>query len=234
MNFSTKILFIVGPTAGGKSTFINLFKEYVVNLGIYKNSNIHFFNDYSLLSELFAEDDIRENKGLKRLYSERCEQLYGVTNSDVFEVVNARLSQQILNSFTEFSKFPNDHLIISELSRSGKSAYRKFFCRFPIILLKRSRIICLAVKFDETFYRNKYRQTYSLPDKNLVEMNSGDDWEESTKAKKTDVITFAGVEVPCLVVDNNQRWPVINANAKEVKEKLHPAIDFLFKTRETE
>lgn len=227
----TKILFVIGPTAGGKSTFINLFIEHIVNHGSYKASDIHFLNDYSILSKLFIEDDSREINGSKRLYSERRGQLYGVTNYDVLEIINSRLTQQILNLSTEFSESSSNHLIISELSRSGESAYKAFFCRFPPALFKRSCIIYLSVEFREALHRNKHRQNYSLPDANLAEMNSGDDWEKLAKTKDDDAIDFGGVEVPYLVIDNNQRWPVIDGHEKEIKEKLNSAADFLLKQK---
>ncbi len=226
-----KQLFLIGPTAGGKTTFADLIKKYITDHEKYNSTTIHFVNDYQILSKMFIEDDIRESKGLERLHSKKYAQFYSVISPDVFNELNKKLVQKVSDMFAKDSDSPNSYLIISELSRSGKLAYRNSLREFPSALLQKSCIVYLSVKYEETLHRNHHRDTYSLPDERLAEMNSSDDWLVLTKGEKNGSVILSGTQIPFITIDNNDRLSINEVSSEKVKEKINQTINFIFERR---
>ncbi|MFA4874978.1 MAG: hypothetical protein WC690_06515, partial [bacterium] len=206
---SSPCLFFIGPAASGKTTYINALAEICGKRHGDSATRLIVIDDMPWMMKVFEDDDAREARGEKRLFSTKCGELHSVTDEKVFLEFSRNFGLRLDELFPAQLRSERSPVVV-EFCRYGENAYESAFSYISRHVLSRSSIIYLSVPLDETRVRNRYRfemQTHPgahrLPDADLARMNSGDDWRRLTRDEDSGVISFSGVPVPFVTVRNH-------------------------------
>lgn len=232
-------LMILGRPAAGKSEFIDFMEKTPdeeradkYHIGKFKG-----VDDFFWLWEKFLEDDMWEEAGYPRIFSERAgEGNYNVRLPDqlkLYDFLFAKFNHKIKKDYLSNPSFYDEGTLFVEFARGREGAYKNALSRLSKEVLEKAAIFYVSVDFEESWRRNVSRYQEKLKHSSLAHMApretmefmySIDDWRELTEAKEAGYLEFHGVKVPFVTMNNipelKERGPLA--------ERYGPHLDKLY------
>ncbi|MFH1829279.1 MAG: hypothetical protein ABH871_00685 [Pseudomonadota bacterium] len=209
-------LLLLGRPAAGKSEFIDFMKN-TPDAERAKDFHIGRFeelDDFVWLWEKFCEDDLWEEAGYERLFSNVLDNNnYGIKPEmgKLFDMMFARFNHEVATHYISRPDFYNDGTLIIEFARGGKDGYKNALNRLSKAILEKGAILYVQVSFEESWRRNIARYEEKLAHSILAHMTPKevmehfykiDDWTEYTSAKADGTLDVNGVSVPFVTMNN--------------------------------
>lgn len=205
------ILLLLGRPAAGKSEFIDFMHKTPIaqRARTYHIAPFDALDDFPILWEKCVEDNLWEAMGKGRLYSRRAEGNYAITNSDMWEFLIRRLSQQVEQVISQPTALKGKSLIV-EFARGGERGYADALSQLSPEILKRAVILYVSVSFEESWRRNVARYdekrrsgllTHSVPRAEMEATYGTDDWF-NIAPDQHGTIAVQGINVPYATMNN--------------------------------
>ncbi|MFA4873901.1 MAG: hypothetical protein WC956_02055 [bacterium] len=230
-------LLLLGRPAAGKSEFIDFMKK---TSDAERGERFHIgkfeeLDDFVWLWEKFLEDDLWEEAGHERIFTDRYDTNYGLKpdKAKLFDLMLTRFNHEAAARYISRPDFYRDGTVIIEFARGGDEGYRRALPRLSKPILERAAILYVKVSFEESWCRNLARyeekQRHSIlahmvPRETLEHHYRLDDWDSFTSGKPSGVLDVHGVKVPFVTMQNEpeltERGPLA--------ERYGPALDKLW------
>ncbi|MFH0798925.1 MAG: hypothetical protein V2A66_01945 [Pseudomonadota bacterium] len=208
-------ILLLGRPAAGKSEFIDFMKKTPDEE---RASSFHIgrfeeLDDFIWLWEKFLEDNMWEDAGYGRIYSQRYGNNYGLDPKaeKLYDLMMVRFNLEARERYITKPAFYKDGTLIIEFSRGGKEGYLRTLPRLSKEILERAAILYLKVSFEESWRRNvaRYEETlrhsilaHMVPRETLEHFYSKDDWETMTSGKEEGHLEINGIKVPFVTMEN--------------------------------
>jgi hypothetical protein len=231
-------LLLLGRPAAGKSEFIDFMKNTpdeerakVFHIGRFEE-----LDDFVWLWDKFCEDDLWEEAGYERLYSNIVDGTnYGIkpTMGKLFDMMFARFNHEVASHYINRPEFYKDGTLIIEFSRGGENGYANALSRLSDTILARAAILYVQVSFEESWRRNIARYEEKLKHSVLAHMTPRDvmehyykvdDWTNLTKEKRDGKLTVRNISVPFVTMNNEpelkERGPLAKRYGPALKKLM--------------
>ncbi len=207
---------LLGRPAAGKSEFIDFMENTSESERAekYHLGKIEGVDDFFWLWEKFLEDDLWEEAGYERVFSERKDGNYNVKFPDqikLYDFLFAKFNHVISKKYLSNPDFYKEGSLIIEFARGMKDAYKNALTRLSREVLERAAILYVDVDFEESWRRNVARYQEKLKSSSLAHMApretmeyfyKTDDWHELTGGKEFGFLSFHGVDIPFVTMNN--------------------------------
>jgi hypothetical protein len=208
-----KHLIVTGRPACGKSEFIDMVKkmpenERVERLHIGKFVEI---DDFPMLWALSEEDDQREAKGEKRIYTGRVPEGITLLIPRLRIQMIPKMNKVLAEKYPPDSPFYKDGTVLIEFARGKADGFMENLQALDPKTLKESAIIHILVTFEESYRRNHARYvkglessilSHKVPDKDMYEYFIENDWLKITDNKPNGYLNVNGINVPFVTLNN--------------------------------
>lgn len=228
---------LLGRPAAGKSEFIDFMKQTadLERARTYHIGRFEELDDFPWLWEKFVEDDMWEEAGYGRCFSERVKGNYGTLadKGRIYDLMLAKFNHAVAQRYLSRPEFYKDGTLIIEFARGGEDGYRNALNRLSKELLERAVVFYVQVSFDESWRRNVARYQEKHKDSSLQHMAPKevmerfyriDDWEKLTGGRRSGLIDCHGIDVPFVTMHNEpelkERGPLA--------ERYRPHLDQLY------
>jgi hypothetical protein len=210
-------LLILGRPAAGKSEFIDFMKktEDRERADEYHIGKFKVVDDFFWLWEKFLEDDMWEQAGYDRIFSNKAaDGNYNVKIPDqlkLYDFLFAKFNYKINKEYLSNPSFYDDGTLFIEFARGRENAYKNSLSRLSRPTLEKAAILYVQVDFEESWRRNVARYQEKLkhsslahmaPRETMEAMYFADDWKELTNGKETGYLDFHGVKIPFVTMNN--------------------------------
>ncbi len=206
-------LFVLGRPAGGKSEFIDFMKklpssERAACFGIGRFEEV---DDFPWLWEACLDDDAREQRGERRLVSERTPEGYNIVKPRFRGSLVERFNETIAAKYLANPRFYEDGTLLIEFARGVGDGFRDSLERFDPRILDRAAILYIQVSFEESYRRNsaRYRKGqeesilfHKVPDADMFGYFRDNDWRQMTGGAPDGRLDIGGVSVPFVAMNN--------------------------------
>lgn len=230
-----KNLIINGRPACGKSEFIDLMKKTPENE---RKERFHIgkfeeIDDFPWIWSACEEDDKREAKGEKRLYSEKTPECYNLTVPNFRGGLISKMNELITEKYLKSPSFYENNTLLIEFARGKGDGFKESLTKFKKEILETSAILHIKVTFEESYRRNdaRYKKglessilSHKVPDKDMYEYFIENDWEDVTNGAAKGYLTFNGVSVPFITLNN---MPELK-DPVELGARYQPALSELY------
>ena len=231
-------ILLLGRPAAGKSEFIDFMKKTddPERAERYHIGRFEELDDFVWIWEKFCEDDLWEEAGYDRVYSNVYDgNNYGIRPDMgmVYDLMLARFNREAKSRYISKPEFYKDGTVIVEFARGGKDGYARAIPRLSREILERAAILYVQVAFDESWRRNVARYqddlrhsilAHMVPRETMDTFYSHDDWSDYTEGRSDGTIEVGGVSVPFVTMNNEpelkERGPLA--------ERYGPALDRLW------
>ena len=182
-----KYLFVIGRPAAGKSELIDFMKKMSdteraekFHIGKFEETD-----DFPWIWEICTEDDKREERGEKRLCSERTSEGYNLTVPKFRGGLVPRFNKSIHDKYDSRPDFFKDGTLLIEFARGKDDGFMDSLSKFDDTILKNAAILYISVSFEESYRRNnaRYRPDakesilwHKVPDGNMYDYFIENDW----------------------------------------------------------
>ncbi len=231
-------LLLLGRPAAGKSEFIDFMKKTsdVERGQLYHMGAVEEIDDFFWLWEKFMEDDLWEEAGYDRIYSNKLEDgNYHVKHdmAKLYDFLFSKFNYEIEKKYLNRSSFYGENTLIVEFARGGEEGYHNALSRLSADVLSRAAILYVEVTFDESWRRNVARYQEKLKHSSLAHMAPYetmeryykiDDWRHVTGPENSGYITYNDVKIPYVTMNNEPELKEYDALAKRYK----PMLDALY------
>lgn len=208
-----KYLFILGRPAAGKSELIDFMKKMPdkeraekFHIGKFKE-----IDDFPWIYDICNEDDRREERGEKRLYSLRMSDGYNLTVPKFRGSLIPRFNKAIDEKYNLKSDFFNDSTLLIEFARGKDDGFMESLSKFDKKILSNAAILYLSVSFEESYRRNSARYKpdakesilwHKVPDRDMNEYFIENDWAKITNNKESGLLDLNGEKVSFVTMNN--------------------------------
>jgi len=207
-------LIVIGRPACGKSEFIDFIKNKIDDSKREQRLFIapfHEIDDFVWLWEKCVEDDVWEKLGYERIISKKSGHGYVISNINLYDFLIEKINSEAERFLKRDAHFYEDRTLLIEFSRGSTVAYKNALNRLSKRILERSAIFYIKVSFKESLRRNEARYqeklkhsilAHKVPDEEMHEYYSLDDWDEITAGKKSGHLNLRGMQVPFVTMEN--------------------------------
>lgn len=220
-------ILLLGRPAAGKSEFIDFMKHTpdAVRSERYHIGSFVELDDFPWLWEKFVEDDLWEEAGYERVFSDRVKGNYGTRPDQgrIYDFMLSKFNQAVAQQYLSKPEFYREGTLIIEFARGGEEGYRNALGRLSKGILERAAIFYVQVSFDESWRRNVARYQEKFKDSSLQHMAPKevmerfyriDDWEALTEKRPHGTLHFQGVDVPFVTMYNEPELKEYEALSK--------------------
>lgn len=227
-------LFVLGRPAGGKSEFIHFLKNISdeeraerFHIGRFEEAD-----DFPWVWETFVEDDRRERRGERRLWSELTPDGHILTmpkfRAGLVENFNRVITEKCLTN----PSFYKQGTLLIEFSRGKTDGFMESLEKFRREILEDAAILYIKVSFEESLKRNNARFKkdqdgsilfHKVAERDMLEYFIENDWDKITKGRSHGHIVISNVSVPFVTVFNEPESTdpdVIGPRYKQGLDKL--------------
>jgi len=208
-------ILLLGRPAAGKSEFIDFMEKTSdeERAEKYHIGKLEGVDDFFWLWEKFLEDDLWEEAGHERLYSTSKNGNYSVRydRALLYDLMFAKFNHKVADEYLSKPEFYDNGTLIIEFSRGRENAYKRALSMLSREILERAAILYVDVEFDESWRRNVARYEEKLkasslshmaPRETMEHFYREDDWHELTGNRESGTLTFHGIEVPFVTMNN--------------------------------
>lgn len=225
--FETIIL--IGRPAAGKSETI----DYLKQTGEAERARrFHIgpfveIDDFPFVWETFEIDDLLEQLGQPRVFSDR---KYYFLGEHVWHLFIERISLEFRKRLAKDPDFTTKQTVLVEFSRGGEHGFAEAFAHLSDEILGRAGIVYINVSYEESCRKNRRRFDptqadsilyHGLPDEKMEFYYKTNDWERLSGGRKSGTIRIGGHDVPFAVFDNEPEQT-------DDPAKLGPALERVF------
>ncbi len=225
-------LLLLGRPASGKSEFIDFMNKCSVERRAkrYHISPFRVIDDFPILWEKCEEDNLWEDLGRKRLYSQPIKGNYYVTDDGLWSFLIGKINQQARPLLSRTTS--SNETIIIELSRGKAHGYSEALGYLSPEVLSRAAILYVQVSFNESWRRNiaRYNEkksggilTHSVPCEEMKRTYREDDWPDIAQAP-CGMLTVNGITIPYVTMSNEPELTDVDA----LDSRYHKALDQLY------
>lgn len=208
-------LFLMGRPAAGKSEFIDFMQKTPDDerANVFHIGKFQILDDFHWLWEKFLEDDLWEEAGYPRQFSDKSGGNYSVRTdrAGLYDLMFAKFNNEIKEKYLKNSDFYTDHTLFVEFARGGDRGYQNAFSRLSKEVLERTAILYVHVEFEESWRRNVARYEEKLKHSSLAHMAprevmerfyKTEDWGKITGGKESGMLAFQGAKIPFVTMNN--------------------------------
>lgn len=225
-------LIVLGRPACGKSEFIDFMKNIPDKKreAEFHISEFEEVDDFPWLWQLCLDDNEREKKGEKRLYTEKVPEGFTLTMAGIRGSFMGKFNEVIRQKYTNNPEFYNNKTLLIEFARGKGDGFRESLEKFDSGILKDSAILYINVSFEESYRRNdaRYKKglegsilSHKVPDRDMYGFFIENDWEKITDGKTDGFLIINGIKVPFVSMSNEPELPPGEEIAKRYKEALN-------------
>jgi len=211
INNKFDIIIFSGRPGAGKSEVIDFIDRQPVEkrikmFGIGEHSTLDDFVDLWIKGE---EDDILEELGRPRLYTQKDPTGYSVSDKILYKFLIKKINTAFNKKYSKNTDFFKNKTLFIEFSRGGKDAYQSAFSLLSEEILKRCVVFFTRVSFEESCRKNRKRYNpdakdsilqHALPDY-VMENYRYDDWDSLTSSSP-EYIETNGLKIPYYTFSN--------------------------------
>jgi len=204
-NNTFNIIIFLGRPAAGKSEVIDFIykqpiEKRIKEFAISSDETLDDFVDLWIKGE---EDDILEELGRKRLYTEKDPTGYSVTEKFLYNFLIKKITYAFNKKYKNNDEFYKTKTLFIEFSRGGENCYRNAFNLLSDDILKKCVVVYTKVSFEEACRKNNRRYNpdakdsilqHALPQK-IMDQYKIDDWDALT-SEHPDYFTIKNIKVP--------------------------------------
>ncbi len=209
-------LLLLGRPAAGKSEFIDFMKKTPdpERAKDYRIGRFDELDDFLWLWERFCDDDLWEEAGYDRIFSNVYDgNNYGLKPDmgKIFDLMLAKFNHETASRYIANQKFYEEGTLIVEFARGGKEGYARSLPRLSKAILERAAILYVQVTFEESWRRNvaRYEEkmrhsvlAHMVPRETMETFYKHDDWTDYTQGKPHGTLAVNGVDVPFVTMNN--------------------------------
>lgn len=231
-------LVIIGRPASGKSEFCDFMKKTpdAERAETYHIGRFEELDDFPWLWEKFVEDDMWEEAGYPRVFSDRNGKNYDVKEGKgcLYDFMFTKFNHAIASKYLARPEFYKDGTLFVEFSRGLEGGYKNAFSRLSKDVLSRAAILYLKVSFDESWRRNvaRYEEklrhsilAHMLPRPAMERFYLNEDWDKYTGNKDSGTISAHGLNIPFVTMNNEPELKPGPEIAKRYKTALNALFD---------
>ena len=232
-----KKIILLGRPASGKSELIDFLKKLpqAKREEDFHVGSIFELDDFVWLWQKFTEDDLWEQSGHKRLYSEKDAEGYAITEKGVLDYCLEKFNEEIHKRCQEYTHgtFCNDETIFIEFSRgAGDGGYAYALNKLSDDVLKEAAIFFVFTSYEESCRRNeaRYREklkhsilAHKVPPKDMERFGKEIDWLQLTGDCCKGLLKIRGLELPFVTLNNEpelKEGPELHQRYKDVFDSL--------------
>ncbi len=223
------VLLLLGRPASGKSEFIDFLRRCPLErrMDRYHLAGFDVIDDFPVLWQLCAEDDLWEGLGRGRLHSRPADGNYAVADPFVWPFLIAKLDRLVR------AMPPSRRTRILEFSRGGSCGYADALRQLSPDTLSRAAILYVSVSFEESCRRNLARYdagrrsgilTHSVPREEMERTYRTDDWESLTRGARAGTLDLNGIRIPFATMGNEPE----STDAAVLDGRYHDALAPLY------
>jgi len=236
MDFDRKILntIILNARPGaGKSELIKFMRSLDLETRIkdYHVGRIHVIDDFPYLWRWFEEDDILENMGKERFFSDH--EVY-FKYDYLWDVLIHLINLEYTKFLRDFKDW-HDYTVFIKFSRGVQHVdYQQAYPLLSEEIMKLASILYVNVSWEESLRKNRQRFNpdkpdsileHGIPDKKLEFLYSGSDFDTFT-SNDTDFINIKGRHISYSVFENED--DVTTQPKPEMQSRLKDCLDYLW------
>lgn len=239
-NFDVVIL--NGRPAAGKSEIIDYLKHVPVpeRLKRFHIGEFEEIDDFPYLWERFQDDDILEEMGKSRMFSDRTYEFkgkrypgYNFKENYLWSFFIRKLDLAYSLKIRDNKNFHNTNTMLVEFSRGAEhGGFIDAYNNLSDELLKRACVIYIRVSFEESLRKNRRRFNpnkpdsileHALEDTKLEMLYKESDWDKFSSADPNFLIV-RGIKVPYAIFENEpektDKPEILGKHLEEVTAKL--------------
>jgi len=206
-------LIITGRPACGKSELIDLLKK-IGDTERSERFHIGKFvevDDFPWLWQLNEDDDKREAKGEKRLFTKHVPEGFELTVPRLRLTMVPKMNEAIAARCANNPNFYDNGTLVIEFARGKADGFKESLEALRPEILERSAILHILVTFEESYRRNHARYvkglessilSHKVPDKDMYEYFIENDWLKITENRPSGYLSVRGINVPFVTVNN--------------------------------
>lgn len=230
-------LIIIGRPAAGKSEFCDFMKKTpdTERAEQYHIGKFEELDDFPWLWEKFVEDDMWEEAGYPRIYSDRNGKNYDVKPDKgcLYDFMFTKFNHAIASKYLSRPEFYRDGTLFVEFSRGLENGYKNAFTRLSKDVLCKAAILYIKVSFEESWRRNvaRYEEklrhsilSHMLPRPAMEAFYKNEDWDKYTGDKDSGTLLLHGLNVPFVTMNNEPELK----DREPLAKRYGPALDALF------
>lgn len=231
-------LIIIGRPAAGKSEFIDFLKKVSDSERAEKYHIAHFheIDDFPWLWEKFLEDNLWEEAGYERIFSEKEGNNMGLKASQgkLFDLMFIKFNKEIEKRYLSRGDFYGSNTLFIEFSRGMDFGYAHSLPLLDKKILERAAILYIEVDGEESWRRNEARYQEKLKHSILAHKCARhtfeafyieNDWKKITSSKRSGQIEINGIKIPFVTVNNCPE----STDPKVLEERYGPSLRELMK-----
>jgi len=211
-----KHLLVLGRPACGKSEFLDFLRQMDPDrrAELFHIGELAEVDDFPWIWEKFVDDDIWEEIGEGRVFSEN----YMPGNPGMkpgaerlYRFCMAKFNHVIRGQYLSRPELYRDHTLLIEFSRGGRNGFRDALDALAPEVLDGAAIFHIQVSREESWRRNVARYQEKLKHSILAHMvpqqtfdlyYDVSDWAELTAGDPAGRLRVHGLEVPFVTIDN--------------------------------
>ncbi|MDP2599761.1 MAG: hypothetical protein Q8P84_03370 [Deltaproteobacteria bacterium] len=228
-----KKLILLGRPASGKSELIDFLKKLPDSerTGDFHIGPIFELDDFVWLWQKFVEDDLWEQSGHQRLYSEKDEEGYAITTKAVLDFCLEKFNVEIQKK--DRGPRAEDQTIFVEFARgAGDGGYAYALNKLSDDVLKEAAIFFVFTSYEESCRRNeaRYREklkhsvlAHKVPPKDMERFGKETDWLRLTGERCKGLLKIRDLELPFVTLNNEpelKEGPELHQRYKDAFDKL--------------
>ena len=151
----------------------------------------------------------------------------------IYDLMIGKFNHAVAKRNADKPEFYDKGTLIIEMARGREDAYRKVMGLLSPEILNSSAIFYVEVDFEESWRRNVARYQEKLKHSSLAHMAPRetmelfykvDDWKEITKGQESGKLTFQGIDIPFVTMNNTPELK----DREPLAERYKPHLDKLF------
>lgn len=204
------ILLLIARPAAGKSEIIDYLKRTPTAERIqrFHVGDFEELDDFPMLWIWFEEDDILEQMGKPRLYSDS----KGYFKHDYFwDLLIQRISLEYKKALRDQPDFQQSKTMIIEFARGSQhGGFKRAFDHLDQEIIKQMAVLYVNVSWQESLRKNRARYNpehpdsileHGLSDEKMETLYRENDWTEIS-AQDAEFLNLQGIQVPYVVFEN--------------------------------
>ena len=216
-----KKIILLGRPASGKSELIDFLKKLpqAKREEDFHVGSIFELDDFVWLWQKFMEDDLWEQSGHKRLYSEKDAEGYAITEKGVLDFCLSKFNEEIQKKDQGQGTMDNgpktknkEETVFIEFSRgAGDGGYAYALNKLSDDVLKEAAIFFVFTSYEESCRRNeaRYREklkhsilAHKVPPKDMERFGKEIDWLSLINDRGAGFLKIRGLELPFVTMNN--------------------------------